>query len=465
MEEYDFVIVGGGAAAFAAAIQASQRGARTAMIERGTLGGTCVNVGCVPSKLLITAADTYYYGHHSPFPGVSGDGELDLPALVRHKDGVVAGLRERKYIKVLEGLDKVELIEGQAAFDSPNIVAVNGRRLRAPKFLVATGSSPHVPDIPGLEQAGYLTNVEALSPTALPERLVVIGGRALGLEFAQLYAHLGSHVTVLQRSARLLPEEEPEVSDSMAQYLREEGLHVLTGATPKHVEIRGGDKVVHASVGGQSREFPADAILMGTGRRPNTADLHLDAAGVTLGASGEAAVNEEMRTSAAHVFAAGDVTGRPMLETVAAKEGYVAAMNALTDQRKTMDFSAVPHAVFTNPQVASVGLTEEAMMRKYQVCVCRTVSMKSVPKAEVVGDTRGLVKLVIHPETRKILGVHIVAPLAADMIHEGVLAVKFGLTIDDLIDTVHVFPTYSEAIKLAAMAFYADVDSLSCCAM
>ena len=465
MADFDFVILGGGAAGFAAAVQASKAGALTALVERSKLGGTCVNVGCVPSKHLIAAAEAYHRARHSPFAAISGETWLDVQALVGQKEAVVAALQRRKYEDVLSGLQGVELLRGDAAFVSREAVSVGGRRIEARRFLIATGSSPSVPDVPGLRDAGYLTNVEALQPEAIPEALLVIGGRALGLEFAQLYARLGSSVTLLQRSSRILPDEEPEISAALTRYLTEEGVEIVTGAVPARVDVHGGKRVVRASIEGQESAFEADVLLAATGRHPNTAGLGLDQAGVATGPDGEVLVDERMKTTAEHVFAAGDVTGPPMLETAAARQGFVAAVNALTPRQMSWDFTAVPHAVFTDPQVASVGLTEARMMRKLGVCACRTLPMEAVPKANVVGDTRGLVKMVIHPETRKILGVHMLSPLAADVIHEAVLAVKFGLTVDDILDTVHVFPTHSEALKLAALSFTEDVGRLPCCAL
>ncbi|MEK6838376.1 MAG: FAD-dependent oxidoreductase, partial [Candidatus Thermoplasmatota archaeon] len=225
-------------------------------------------------------------------------------------------------------------------------------------------------------------------------------------------------------------------------------------------------KVVTAKVGDRKRKFEADALLLATGRTPNTGALNLPAAGVQMKADKGVEVDAQMRTTAPHIFAGGDVKGKPMLETTAAREGYIAAENALANRGLAMDYRAVPHAVFTNPAVASVGLTDAQANATARVkCACNTVLLKQVPKPVILEDTRGLVKIVAEAESHKILGVHILASLAPEMIHEGVLAVKHGLTLEDIIDTVHVFPTYSEAIKLAALSFFEDVDKLSCCSL
>ncbi len=461
---YDLVILGSGSAAFAAAIRASEAEKRVVMIERGTVGGTCVNVGCVPSKQLLVTGEFYRHAQENPFRALRCEGEaLDFKGAVEQKDEVVLSLRKAKYIDVLENLGIV-LIRGSGSFASKNEVKVNGTRVRGKAFLIATGSSPSAPPIPGLKEVGYWTNVQGLGPDGKPDSLIVVGGRALGLEFAEMYAHFGTAVTLLQRSERIIPEEEPECSEALRQALEEEGVTIITGVKPKEVRREDGQKLVVASLGGTTKEFRADEILMATGRRPNTADINLDEVGVRLGKSGEVNVNREMRTNVPNIFAAGDVRGGELLETTAAKEGFIAAENALLRKHRKMDPpEKVPRAIFTSPQFAAVGYTEEEFSAKAGVCACRTLPMEIVPKAKIVGDTRGVIKMTIDPRSKRVVGVQIVSPMAADLIHEAALAVKHNLTIDDIIDTVHVFPTYGEAIKLAALAFYRDVAKLSCC--
>ena len=465
---YDLVILGGGAAAFSAAIRADRNGAKAVMIDGGTIGGTCVNVGCVPSKRLLAVGDQFFRVANRPFNGLRLDDgwTSDFRAVIRAKDRLVAFLRKGKYEEVLASLKGIEYLRGTASFASPHEVKVGGRRIEGEKFLIATGSSPVWPPIPGLREVDVLTNVEALSLKDRPDRLIVLGGRALGLEFAQMYQHFGTQVTVLQRSARIVPEEEPEVSEYLKTYLEEDGVKIHTGVELLTAAKRSGEKLVTAHVGGKRRTFAADEILIATGRTPNTDGLNLPAAGVSIKEDNGVKVDEQMRSTVPHIFAAGDVVGKPMLETTAAKEGYIAAENALANRGLKMDYRAVPHAVFTNPAVASVGLTDAEANKGGRVrCSCSTILLGQVPKPVIVEDTRGLVKIVAEAESHKILGVHILASLAPDMIHEGVLAVKHGLSLEDIIDTVHVFPTHSEAIKLAALSFFEDVDKLSCCAL
>jgi len=463
--KYDLIILGTGAAAFAAALKASELDVKVAMVERGTIGGTCVNVGCVPSNNLLRAGEIIYYSKHPNYDAIPlENGKFSLKEIVEKKDELVLSLRNAKYVNVLDSIPNVTLIKGSASFVSKNEVKVNGKQLYGKKFIIATGSSPNVPPIQGIDDVGFLTNVEALSLKDLPDSMIVLGGGPLGLEFAQMYAHFGTKVTLLQKSSRIAPREEPEISEALKQYLEEEGIKIHTNAQVSSVRKKGDVKIVRFNVNGDARELEAEQLLVATGRKANTTELHLENAGVRVRQDGAVVVNSEMRTSSPHIWAGGDVIGMPMLETIAAKEGAIAAENALKNAGKKIDFLSVPHAIFTSPQVASVGLTEEQMMEKMKVCSCRTLAMSDVPKAKVIHEERGLIKMAVHPKTGRIFGVHILAELAADMIHEAVLAVKYKLTLDDIIDTVHVFPTMTEAIKLVATAFKKDVSKLSCCA-
>ena len=467
---YDLVILGQGSAAFAAAIKANDLGARTAMIgtnlTRGTvLGGTCVNVGCMPSKRLITVSTLYHQANHNSFQGIRYEkGRLNFQNVINQKDVMVRKFRREKYRDVLRNLKNLTYYDDAARFESRTKISIGNRTIEGRRFVIATGARARLPSIDGIEDVDYLTNEEALNLKELPESLTVIGGRALALEFAQMYAQFGSRVTVLQRSTRLLPEDEPPVSKSVAENLKSIGITVQTGVHIRSIHQKGSGKIVRYSRGGQNLQVESEQVIFATGRTPNTESLGLSKVGVETDTQGFVKVNREMRTSAPHVWAAGDVTGEPMLETLAAKEGSIAADNALskTGKRK-INLDEVPSAVFTYPEVARVGLTEAQALERGVRCSCVTLPLDLVPKAHIIADTRGLIKLVTNRDTKQVIGVHIVAPHAADLIHEGVLAVKFGLTIDDVIDTVHVFPTLSESIKLAAQSFYRDVGALSCC--
>jgi len=469
---YELIIIGGGATAFAAALKAESHGVKTAMIERGRLGGTCINVGCIPSKNLLGAGEVLHSLRQPAYQSILPcKSEFDFSQTIDDKDNLVKYLRKRKYHDVLSNLDNVDLIKTNASFVSDKKLRVNGNILEADKFIIATGSSPLVPPIRGIDKVYYLTSNEALSLREKPSSMIVIGGRVLGLEFAQMYSRFGTKVTLLQRSKRIIPEHEPEISDMLYKSLTEEGIEIITGVEIQEVSQKNESLFVNALVNNNMEKkkemtFESEQLLVATGRRPNTADLHLENTSVILrNEDGAITVNSEMRTSAPHIWAGGDVVGEPMLETLAAKEGATAAENALTGSHKKINFLSVPSAIFTSPQVASVGLTEEKMMEKYGYCSCKTLEMNEIPKGLTINQTKGLIKMAVDPKkNNRIVGVHILANIAADMIHEAVMAVKYRLTINDIIDTVHVFPTMTEAIKLVATAFKQDISKLSCCA-
>ncbi len=463
------IILGQGSAAFAAAIKANDLGIKSAMIggnaTLGTVvGGTCVNVGCVPSKRLITVGTLFHNASHNSLEGIRySEGKLNFREVMRAKNQLVKQFRKEKYADVLDNLENVEYYNGIGRFNSKNEVKAGGKTLHGRKFVIATGAKSNVPKVKGIEKIDYLTNEEALNLKELPEFMCVIGGRTLGLEFAQMYAQFGTAVTVLQRSERILPDDEPEVSEALRSYLEEIGITIHTATTINWVDRKGESKIVNATMNGKTLNIACSEILFATGRTPNIEALGLPKVGVETDDRGFIKVNDEMRTSAPHIWAAGDVIGEPMLETAAAKEGATAVENAFNKRRKKINFAEMPSAVFTYPEVARVGLTDAEANGSGIKCTCNTLPLELVPKAHIIQDTRGLVKLVVNRRTKRIVGVSILAPYAADMIHEAVLAVKFKLTIDDIIDTVHVFPTLSEAIKLAAQSFYKDVSKLSCC--
>jgi mercuric reductase len=464
--EYEFVIVGGGAAGFAAATRAAELGVRTALVNAGLpLGGTCVNVGCIPSKHLLAVAEAYHRPQRPPFPAVGPlRPPFDLGAAMAGKEALIEALRRSNYRDVLDSFgEMVAFYEGRARFLSPHEVLVDGQVLRGGRFLIATGSRPAVLPFPGIEGVSYITSREALELRQVPGSLIVVGAGPTGLELGQLFARLGAKVTVLEKLPQVLPRAEPEVSGELQRCLEEEGMEFHCACEIRRVWQEGETRLVEAEVMGQRRVFQAEHLLLATGIAPNTEGLGLEAAGVETDRRGFVQVDEQMRTSAPHIYAAGDVVGKLPLETVAAREGYVAARNALEGAGEAMDYQTVPWAVFTDPQVAAVGLTEEEEMRRLGTCSCRVVEMARVPKAVAVGDTRGLLKMVVHPQEGRVLGVHIVAPQAAEMVHEAALAVRLGLRVQDLVDTVHVFPTWSEAIKLAALAFQRDISVLACC--
>lgn len=459
---FDLVVLGSGSAAFAAAIRASEHGARVAMVERSTVGGTCVNVGCVPSKALIRAAELQHAAATVSVPGLRLHADApDLAQVSAWNGELVARLRQEKYVDLLDAYG-LTLLRGDARFVAPDAVTVDGTLAVADHVLIATGASPAVPPIPGLAEAGgFLTNETIFGLDELPGRLIVLGGGPEGVEFGQAFARLGSKVTIVQRNRRLLPGEDEDVSAALAAALRGEGLDVLTETVPATVERRGSELIVHTS--GRD-EIVGDQILVATGRRPNTGDLDLAVAGIVTDGRGGIVVDEHLQTSNPRVFAAGDVTSSPQYVYVAAYQGALAADNALNGGRRSVDLAALPRVTFTSPQVAAVGLTEAAARAEGAPVKTSLLPIEAVPRAIVNGERGGLIKLVADAETDRLLGVHVVAENAGDVIQAGVLAVKLGLTVGDLVDTFHPYLTTVEGLRLAAQTFDRDVAKLSCCA-
>jgi mercuric reductase len=456
--------VGAGSAAFAAAIKAAEAGYRVALVEHGTLGGTCVNVGCVPSKALLRAGEMAWAAGHHPFVGLTtSSGPVELQALVAQKDELVDHLRQTKYADLVDDYG-LSVITGHGHFSSPEVLEVGGRSIRARVYVVATGASPAAPPIPGLAEAGYLTSTTALELTELPKRLVVIGANAIGLELGQFFLHVGAQVSFVDIAERIAPFEEPEISEALASVLTAQGAAIHTSAQVLGVR-RGKNHVdVTVRVGERLFDLVADEVLVATGRRPNTDELGLDAAGVAVDGREALVVDEELRTANPRIFGAGDVTGAPQFVYVSAYEGALAVDNALLGAGRKVDLNGLPRVTFTTPQVAGAGLTEaQAVAAGYDVATT-ILPLAAVPRALVNHDTTGLVKLVAEAGTGRLLGASVLAEGAGEVIQTAVLAIRYGITTAELAATFHPYLTMVEALKLAAQTFTRDVGKLSCCA-
>ncbi len=461
---YDLAIIGSGSAAFAAAIRARDLGARVVMVEEGTLGGTCVNIGCVPSKVLLRAAEVYHLAGHHTFAGIETKaGEVDLKALVHQKRELVETLRREKYEELIPAYDW-EIIQGHAEFLDLETISVNGRTIPAASHIIATGASPSVPPIDGLAEAGYLTSTTALELEELPPSLAVIGGNAIGLEMGQLFAHLGLKVTLIEILPRIAPFEEQEVSDAIDAILREEGMQILTSAQVTKVEKTGEGKRLTVTTPDGEQEIAVSDILVATGRRPNTDGLGLDRAGVEVDKRGAVVVDGTLRTSNPRIWAAGDATPSPQFVYVAAHQGTLAAENAVNGQQREADLSIVPRVTFTTPQIAAVGLTEEQAREQGYEVKTSILPAQALARAWVNRDTRGLFKLVADANTDQLLGAHVVAENAGEVIYSAVLAIKHKVTVGDLVKTFAPYLTMAEGLRLAAQTFSRDVAKLSCCA-
>ncbi|GMT47620.1 MAG: mercury(II) reductase [bacterium] len=463
----ELVIIGGGSAGFAAAIRAWELGARVTIIEHSTIGGTCVNIGCVPTKTLIRAAQTYYQRFHHNFDGIDTHPDsLDFNKVIAQKDALVSTLRKKKYEEVLDSYKGMRYIKGHAMIrrdGKGRITVETGKETLQPdKLIIATGAHPWIPPIDGLDKTKYLASTEALALEKLPRELIIIGGSAVGLEFAQIFSRFGSKVYVIEAMPYVLLPEGEEVGNTIAGYLEQEGIEFLTGSMVKMVRYNG-EYTVDFDMDGRAHSINAEQLLVATGRRANTGGFGIEESGIEVGKKGEIKVDQYLRTSHPDVYAAGDVTGDPMFVYVAALAATTAAENALSGNRQVMDLSVLPRVTFTDPQVASVGLTEEQAEAQGIDCKSSRLDMKYVPRALAARDTRGFVRLVAQKDTGRLLGAQIVSSEAGEMIMEATLSIKYNISISQLAAQMHPYLTLSEGIKLAAQSFERDVSRLSCC--
>ena len=470
------MILGSGSTAFASALTAQELGKTAVMTEARTIGGTCVNRGCLPSKNLIEAAKIVFDARNPRYPGLETCGpglKVNFRELIAQKDEVIRGYREKKYESLLGGQFSIE--EGHSRFLDPHTVEVNGRQLTGDRFLIATGSRPVVPEVPGLDSVPYLTSDlltqgDAQELTELPHSLLIVGGGYIALELGQMFARFGTEVTIVERSAQLLAHGyEPELGEAIGQVFAEEGIALLTHATIQSVRADGQGVVADVKVGKGRRTVRAGRLLVATGRRPNTDEIGLDAAGVAVNARGEVEVDLQLRSSVPHIFAAGDVIGglheSQMATPVGARQGGIAAHNALDgNDLKAFDGRVIPRVIFTDPQIAMVGRTEAEALAAGHRCWCATLPMELVPRAGAIRDTRGLIKMVADADSHEVLGVAMVGPNAGEVIHEAAMAMRFHAKLADFVDLLHVYPTMAEALKIAAIARTKDPAKLSCCA-
>ena len=466
MKNFDLIIIGGGAGAFAAGIKANELKKKTLIVNGGLpAGGTCVNVGCVPSKILVHAGEVIHQAKHHGIPGIDIEVKnFDFKKVMEHELGMVEHFRDEKYHKVLKNLEHVMFMEGRAAFTNEKEIEVDGEKYTAEKFIIGTGSTANVPPIEGIHEVGYVTHIEALALKVLPKEMVVIGAGPVGLELAQVYARFGTKVTILQRGERIFPHGESDLIAQLHKVLEGEGITIHTKAEAKSAKMEDGKKVLTYTVDGNEQTIAVDEILLASGKTANTAELNLEAVGVKVNDRKAIVVNEHFETNVPHVYAVGDVTNLPMrLETTAGHEGSLVAENIFTDKKNKIEYNEVPYAIFTDPGYASVGLTEDAQMERDGVCACRTVPFTSIPKAGIIGRTEGMIKMGIDPKTKVIVGVHILAPNAADLIAEAMVLIKNKNTIDDVLNSEPVFPTLSEVMKYVSLSFTKDLSQLSCC--
>ena len=461
MKQFDLIIIGGGSAAFSAAIRANEIKLDTLLVNDGLpLGGTCVNVGCVPSKFLIRAAESIHRASHSPFEGISAKGaDVDFRKIIQQKNKLVADMQQKKYLHLLEELEFVQVLEGFAEFEDRNTIRVHREEYRAIKIIIATGSGVAVPAIDGLQNVPYFTNSTFFDLEEQPESVVIIGGGYIGLEIAQAYNRFGTKVTIVEMQERVLHTEAKDITEELTKQFRKEGIEIRTSASVKRVARE--DRGVTVTL--ENEVINATHLLIATGRKANTEKLLLNKAGVET-QNGFIKVNSKLETNIANIYAVGDVNTFPQFVYTAAHEGGIAVANAFAGAEQTVDYSSLPWVVFTDPQVAGVGIDEREAMEKGIAFETTVLPLTEIPKSIAALDTRGFIKLIKDPESDLLLGARIVASEGSELTMELSLAIKYKIPVKELVSTLHPYLTLAEGVKLAAMSYTTDLKRMSCCA-
>ncbi len=451
MKTYDLFVLGGGTAGMTVARAAAARGWKVGVAESRFLGGTCVNVGCIPSKTLIYTARLMHMINSADDYGISsGKPEADWGKIIRRKNQVVEEMRSGGYSSV-ESNDNLILYRGEAAFVGPDRISVDGEQLQAKRILIATGARPNIPPIPGLDKSNYLTSTTAMELEQLPQSLLIIGGGIIAVEFAQMFARFGVKVTILDREDTIANRLEPEISRELQETLESEGVEVLTSIDISEVS-GSGPVTVKAKREGEELSLTAERVLVATGRAPNTDSLDLPAAGVETDSRGYVTTDEQFATNAENIWAAGDVTGGAMFTHKAWHDGFILSRHLITGEAISNKDRLIPFAVFTDPEVGGIGLGEEKARQ-----AGHDVKIQSYPydyggRARAIGQRRGFVKLVTEKSDGRILGAHIFGAQAGEIIHELVMAMRFEATVNDLQDMMHIHPTLAEAINSAGLS-------------
>lgn len=451
----DIVVIGSGPGGYVAAIRAGQLGAKTICVEKSHLGGTCLNVGCVPSKALIASVERLHSVNHAKDLAVkAAGGEMDFPAMMARKDKIVA--TQRQGVGSLFKKKGVTHVPGFAKFVDPYTIEVEHegktQKIRAKNFVLAMGSSVIRLNIDGLtggRDEGVWTSDDAVSAPFVPKRMLVLGGGAVGSEFSYVFSGLGAKVTLVEMMPTLLPLMDQELGKELGKVFASDGIDVRTNSSLVKAERKGKAWVCHVQKGSDIEKIEVDVVLLGVGRKANIENMNLEKIGVQLHRRGVQVVDDTLKTHVPHIYAIGDVTGRIQLAHVASAEGICAVQNILQGRNKSMDYKAVPNCVYTSPEVASVGLTEEeAKVQGFDVQIGKFI-FKWMARPMAMAETEGFVKVVSDKKYGEVLGVHMIGAHVTDMIHEAVAAIKLEATVDSIVDMIHAHPTMSEAVHEA----------------
>jgi mycothione reductase len=442
---FDLIVIGSGAG-LNVAVEAAQAGIKTAIIEKGPLGGTCLNRGCIPSKIVIHSAEVAEQISQSKVFGINASiKNINFKKITNRANNTVDA-DARNIEKGLKSGKNPLLIKGTAKFIAPYKIEVNGKKYQAKKFLLAAGARPFIPPLEGLDKVPYMTSTEALRQTKLPKSMIIIGGGYIGCELGNFYGSLGCKITVLQRGSFLLPREDKDVAETFTKIWKKR-FNIVLNASANKVEKKGKSIVVTAKIGNKLKKFTAEKILVATGVVPNSDLLDLEKIGVKVNKRGFVKVNKFMETNVKNIFALGDLAGVYMFRHSANLEADYISFNLINKKRVPVDYFPMPHAVFTNPQIAGVGLTEQEA-KNY---VIGRYGYKDTGMGEALAEKNGFVKLIVDKKTKRILGCHILGPHASVLLHEVLMAMKCGKDgLKLLRNVVHVHPALNEVVQRAA---------------
>jgi mycothione reductase len=446
MKSYDFVIIGAGDVGLGLAFKAGGDVKKVALIDKGRLGGTCTNYGCVPSKTLIQSADRIMEIREGEKLGIRAVvTDIDFQAIMAHMRRTVE--EGRKAIQTaIEETENLDFFPVEARFIDPKIIEAGREKIRGKKIFIATGARPAIPRIPGLETVPFLTNENVLELDQKPESLIIVGGGYVGLEYAHYFSALGTRVSLVHRHSNLLPKEEPVLSEVLKKALQKKmDLHLEADTLEVKPSDHGVTVVIRDIPGGDKKEISAERLFLATGRRSNTDSLDLEKAGLLTDERQFLTVDGSLQTNRKHIWALGDAIGKAMFTHAGDKEAEIAWHNAGRGKKRTMDFNRVPHAVFTWPQMAAIGLTEAEARKNHEVLVGQAFYSDTV-MGEAMEEREGLAKAIVDKKTQRILGFHIVGPQASVLIQEVVNAMLNGRTVKEITDPMHIFPALSNVV-------------------